>query len=201
MCCSARDCGPAASSWNIADSRARPSSKDGALTAASTASTIFTDDARQPLRAAGTRKKAEVHLRQAADGLASEEAPVARERQLETTAKGCAVNCCHRRYGHLVEGLNHVSQPRPCKRSAGCKLLDVGTGGKGGAIAGDDKRSRPLPFCPAQSLEKSSSHRQPQRVDRRGVKERRRAAGASLSGEEGERQRVGESGVDKRKRA
>ena len=87
------------------------------------------DDARQPLRAAGTGQQAELHLRQADPRRRHGHAVVAHQRGLETAAERGAVDCRHQRLArgfHLVE---QRVQRRTLRRLA--EFADVGASKEG----------------------------------------------------------------------
>ena len=124
------------------------------------------DDARQPLRAAGTGQQTELHFRQADSRRRHGHAVVAHQRGLEAAAERGAVDRRHQRFArgfHLVE---QRMQRRALRRLA--ELADVGTGNEGAAFADQhDGLGRVVGQHLVEGSGQSVAHLRRQRIHRR----------------------------------
>jgi hypothetical protein len=97
------------------------------------------DHSRETLRAAGAGQKAELDLRESeARGLRADSV-VARQRDLESTAKRGAMDGRHHRLRTALDEAEHLVESRLLRRLT--ELRDVGTGDEGPPRTDDDDRA------------------------------------------------------------
>ena len=124
------------------------------------------DEARQALRAAGTGKDAELHLRKSDPRAGRRDAMMTAERDLEAASEHGAVQRGDDRLRHRLDGIDHLDQGRRLRRLA--EFRDVGAGRKGAACASQhDRLDVRLVAQRCHRVENALAHRMAQGVDRR----------------------------------
>ena len=99
---------------------------------------LHTQDARQALRAAGTRQEAQLDFGQGHAAARRGNAVVATERQFQPAAHTDGVNRCHHRLGRVLNSQDDAEQIGLGHGFVGAEFLDVGTARKSLAGTGDN---------------------------------------------------------------